>query len=750
MSITPKDPAHFDPAMGNYTELRPFRYWCQKVLPLVYDDSLSYYEVLCKVVDFLNKTMEDVGVLHDDVDALHTAYQQLESYVNDYFSTLDVQQEINNKLDVMAEDGTLDALLLPYFNAYKDEINGIVAEQNENISNFETTTNQNISNFEDSVNTNISNFKSSVNTSITTQNTAINTLSSRMDTFTHLTDGSTSGDAELADIRVGYGGTIYNSAGDAVRGQTIKNPNSVSSLTQKRQFEDGMFFPVAKSGVGAWKMNGGLIRKNWVSYFVEKNILEDPFALDVSPQTGLTVINGDDCNIVHLTNTGNPVVYYFGIKGSSYPAGTTLYVQLMLKKGSSNNIQARLRGVSNNVAKTLYNFVPTTNWEIHKATVTLEDEIEDINIILPQQGDVYIKNLIISESEIDYNFSVKEKLEVLEPIVREDNHILDGNILIDNLSTDLKNVFAYKYVAMPLEFEDGYMTKDGNIDTYTGHYMEVDVEAGERYRLTSNHGIALRMYVLKNSNGDVIEYYPTGSEPTVTDTKEVNIPVDGTLYLNTYNTAVTAIAKADGLIVDSTGEGMTNKTWYALGDSITAYSQGYHSIIASETGVDVTNGGVSGSGYMRPINNQTFVDRANLSKTYDMVTVFGSVNDMQYVAEHLGTETDTGTSTLGGCFNTLIDNLYASNNYHIGIISPIPNNSYAGNPVHEGSFSQYVELLGKVCKRRGVPFLDLWHCSNMQPWDEDFASEYMQDNTHPNAKGHAIFAPRIKSFIESL
>ena len=42
-------------------DLNKFRFWCQKVLPLVYDDSLSYYEVLCKVVDYLNKAMEDVG-----------------------------------------------------------------------------------------------------------------------------------------------------------------------------------------------------------------------------------------------------------------------------------------------------------------------------------------------------------------------------------------------------------------------------------------------------------------------------------------------------------------------------------------------------------------------------------------------------------------------------------------------------------------------------------------------------------------
>lgn len=103
--------ANFTPTLGDYRDLQPFRYWCQKVIPLVYDDSLSYYELLCKVVDYLNKTMEDVGTLHGDVVNLHTAYQQLQDYVNNYFDNLDVQEEINKKLDEMAESGDLSKLI---------------------------------------------------------------------------------------------------------------------------------------------------------------------------------------------------------------------------------------------------------------------------------------------------------------------------------------------------------------------------------------------------------------------------------------------------------------------------------------------------------------------------------------------------------------------------------------------------------------------------------------------------------------
>ena len=80
-TIKPNAPADFTPQLGDYKTLQPFRYWCQKVLPLVYDDSLSYYELLCKVVDYLNKTMEDVETLHGDVTSLHTAYTELTAWL---------------------------------------------------------------------------------------------------------------------------------------------------------------------------------------------------------------------------------------------------------------------------------------------------------------------------------------------------------------------------------------------------------------------------------------------------------------------------------------------------------------------------------------------------------------------------------------------------------------------------------------------------------------------------------------------
>lgn len=129
-TIKPNALADFTPQLGDYKTLQPFRYWCQKVLPLVYDDSLSYYELLCKVVDYLNKTIDTVNVLS-------TEYTMLKNYVENYFNNLDVQKEINNKLDELVKDGTLTSLILNIIGY----IGTVLTVENGELINTTLTTN---------------------------------------------------------------------------------------------------------------------------------------------------------------------------------------------------------------------------------------------------------------------------------------------------------------------------------------------------------------------------------------------------------------------------------------------------------------------------------------------------------------------------------------------------------------------------------------------------------------------------------
>ena len=60
----------------------PIRFHCYKVLPLVYDEALSYYEQLCKITKSLNDSIKSINDLNDAVTDLDSNVTQLTERVN--------------------------------------------------------------------------------------------------------------------------------------------------------------------------------------------------------------------------------------------------------------------------------------------------------------------------------------------------------------------------------------------------------------------------------------------------------------------------------------------------------------------------------------------------------------------------------------------------------------------------------------------------------------------------------------------
>lgn len=78
--------------------------------PTAFTEGMTYYELLAWLVKFLED--EVVPKTNESIEGL----KELQTYVSTYFDNLDVQEEINNKLDQMAEDGTLQAIIESYIN----------------------------------------------------------------------------------------------------------------------------------------------------------------------------------------------------------------------------------------------------------------------------------------------------------------------------------------------------------------------------------------------------------------------------------------------------------------------------------------------------------------------------------------------------------------------------------------------------------------------------------------------------------
>ena len=102
-------------------------------------DALTDYQFLCKVVAYLNKIITNENTQNDAITALYNAFTELKDYVDNYFDNLDVQDEINNKLDEMANDGTLETLLGSYIS-----INNVNYLELKAVLNYRSTSSGNL------------------------------------------------------------------------------------------------------------------------------------------------------------------------------------------------------------------------------------------------------------------------------------------------------------------------------------------------------------------------------------------------------------------------------------------------------------------------------------------------------------------------------------------------------------------------------------------------------------------------------
>lgn len=117
--------------MISVSTMRPFTRCLMTIgmLPTSYLVSMTYEEQLLWLCNYLEK--EVIPALNNNAEALKEVqdlYVELKKYVDNYFSNLDVQEEINNKLDEMATDGTLDRII-------NQEIFGELNEKVDSLTN---------------------------------------------------------------------------------------------------------------------------------------------------------------------------------------------------------------------------------------------------------------------------------------------------------------------------------------------------------------------------------------------------------------------------------------------------------------------------------------------------------------------------------------------------------------------------------------------------------------------------------------
>ena len=88
--------------MDTVSMLNKMRFYCQPILPLVYDESMSYYETLCKVVGQLNTTGDTVNKLNEGLTGEIADRQAADAELDE---RLKVIEDTNKKIHFLVFDG---------------------------------------------------------------------------------------------------------------------------------------------------------------------------------------------------------------------------------------------------------------------------------------------------------------------------------------------------------------------------------------------------------------------------------------------------------------------------------------------------------------------------------------------------------------------------------------------------------------------------------------------------------------------
>lgn len=102
----------------DYKKIAPFKWFILENFPLIDEDfdALTNWQLFCKLGKEINKIINSQNNVGEQMENVTDAFIALQDYVNNYFENLDVQDEINNKLDEMAESGELEEIISAYLN----------------------------------------------------------------------------------------------------------------------------------------------------------------------------------------------------------------------------------------------------------------------------------------------------------------------------------------------------------------------------------------------------------------------------------------------------------------------------------------------------------------------------------------------------------------------------------------------------------------------------------------------------------
>ena len=544
----------------------------------------------------------------------------------------------------------------------------------------------------------------------------------RIDRFTSLPEGSTTGDAELIDGRVGADGKTYENIGTAIREQ-FKNVNKTTDDLLKS------YTPIIEevdiSIIENWIQADGTISSynNYKHVEISNIKTNDTFSLRC--QVGVNVrayviknSSGYVTRVYKQENYDTKHDYDLKVTINSDEEGGSLYI---------NTFNSNYIGVKK------YNGI-----EIAPSPEVLDGRIGADGVTYENIGT-----------------SIREQFKK-----------------VNKVTDDLSNSYVSTFGDLSINVLENWIEATGGSSNYNNfkHVKIAGVKTGEIYRIKNQCGSNVRAYVLKNASGEVVSTAPEQSYGTYNNyTMELTIPYNadgGTLYINTFTDTYIGVQTVSGIAIDSLQ--LANKNIFILsnlygkkiiffGDSITANKGSWGDVetIRAKYNMTGANYAVGGMTYTvldssNDTNNIYLRMKSKLSNILDVdyICFQGATNDafrgvpLGEMLDEDDFTTEVSTSTFAGAFEMSCRLLRtqvpgAKLLYLVNI--KIPRNKNLIN---------YVNMAKRICNKYSIKYLDLWNDSGMCAGIQSFNDKYYSidnsvstehgDQTHPTVEGYKV------------
>ena len=351
------------------------------------------------------------------------------------------------------------------------------------------------------------------------------------------------------------------------------------------------------------------------------------------------------------------------------------------------------------------------------------------------------------------------------------------------------NTIVFKEFTIP-EINDYYIKTDGDMSD-GANCIALSVRSGETYKIKCSSGSNVHAYILKDSYGTVKSYYQPDEPWRTLHNYDIELTIPntcngGTLYINTIGQKYVGYKKAIPLYASENGQvknPLILKEIVFDGDSIChATSEtnsdrgGYAYRIGTDNIMIWHNEGVSGGTITAETYSEStprhWVSR-NIDTIHtnypnaDYIILEGGVNDADLNIA-LGTFSESGfdvssfddTTYLGALEKLFAKAVSYYPNGKVAFIIPpkmgyqSPANADYSAPANRKRV--YFDYAIEVCKKWGVPYLDLWNESPMNPsltayYDaENPDNNAYTDGEHFTKIGFDRMTPAIQAFIQNL